>query len=115
MATTVETQITVTSSGDGIESEWNPTAQSNSYGAAGGPVRTTLAAGDNYIAVPTGAAGVVLYPPPTSGVTKRLKAHAGETGFAIRTGEPACVPLPTGVATMMVNASAVEVVYLHWT
>lgn len=115
MATTVETQITVTSSGDGIESEWTPTKTTNSTGAAGGPVRTTLASGDNFLAVPTGAMGCVILPPATSAVTKRLKHYAGETGFAIRTGEAISVPLPTGVATLMINASAVEVLYIHWT
>lgn len=115
MATTVTTEITVTATGDGNDSEWTPTAMTNSAGAAGGPVRTTLAAGDNFIAVPTGAMGCVLLPPPTSAITKRLKHHAGETGFAIRTGQVAALPLATGVATLMINASDVEVLYLHWT
>lgn len=115
MATTAETQITIESSGDGIESEWQPRAMTNNTAAAGGPVRTPLSAGDNYLLVPTGAMGVVLLPPATSSVTKRLKHHAGETGFAIRTAEAASIPLPTGVATMMVHASAAELLYVHWT
>jgi hypothetical protein len=115
MAKTITTEITVTVSGDGVDSEWTPTAMSNSRGAAGGVVDVTLAAGDNYIAVPTGAMGFALRPPPTSAVTKRLKHHAGETGIAIRTGEWAHIPVATGVATMMIHASDAEVLGIHWT
>jgi hypothetical protein len=115
MATTVETQITITADGDGIESEWSPTAMSNSAGAAGGPVRMLLAAGDNYVAVPTGAMGYAILPPAASAVTKRLKHHSGETGIAMRTGQPIAMSLATGVATMMIHASAEELIYLHWT
>lgn len=115
MPTTITTKITVTATGEGLKSEWIPTATSNSTGAAGGPVRTTLAAGDNYVAIPTGAMGFVLDPPRTSAVTKRLKHHSGETGIAIRTGEPVALSLATGVATLMINVSAAEVVSLYWT
>lgn len=115
MPTTVKIEIKVTATGEGLKSEWLPSVTSNTTGAAGGPVRTTLAAGDNYVAIPTGAMGFVLVPPSTSAVTKRLKHHSGETGIAIRTGEPVALSLATGVATMMINASAAESVYLHWT
>jgi hypothetical protein len=115
MATTVDTQITVTSSGDGIDSEWKPTAMANPVGAAGGPVRTTLASGDNSLSVPTGARGFVLAPPAVSNAILRLKHYSGETGFALRPGEPSAIPIPSGTTSVMVNASAVTVAYVHWT
>lgn len=116
MSITATTQVTVTSSGDGVAShKYEPTAQENSNGPAGGPVRVALAAGDNFIAVPTGAMGAVIAPPSSSGVVKRLKNHAGETGFAIRTAEVAAVPLPTGTATLMINAASAEVLRIFWT
>lgn len=115
MATTTETQITVTSSGDGIDGEWEPTAMSNSAGVAGGPVKTTLASGDNTISVPTGAMGMVIAPPAASSTVLKLKGGAGETGFALRSGQPAHIPLPTGTASVLLNASAIDIVYVHWT
>ena len=115
MANTEKLQITVTSTGDGITGKWEPTAMTNSAGVAGGPVKTTLASGDNSIAVPTGAMGMVLAPPASSAVVLRLKHYAGETGFALRSGQPSAVPLPTGTSSVMLNASATEIVYVHWT
>ncbi len=115
MATTTETQITITSDGDGIEGEWEPTAMSNSASPAGGPVKTPLASGDNTILVPTGAMGLVLAPPSSSAAVLKLKGGAGETGFALRTGQPAAIPLPTGTASVLLNASEAALVYLHWT
>jgi hypothetical protein len=115
MAARSETEITVTVSGDGIASEWTVAASANTAAPGGGPIKTTLSAGDNYLTVPTGTRGFLLRPAAASAVTKRIKHHAGETGFALRTGEPAYVPIATGVATLMVHASAQEVVDLHWT
>ncbi len=115
MAKSISTRFTITTTGDGVTSEWKPAPMSNSAGAAGGPVGVQLAAGDNYISVPTGAMGFTLKPLASSVVVKRLKHYPGETGFSIRTGEPASIPLPTGVATLMINASGVEVIDIHWT
>lgn len=115
MATTETMQITVTASGDGIDSAWTPTAMTNSAGTAGGPVKTTLSSGDNTIAVPTGAMGMVLAPPAASAAVLRLKHYAGETGFALRSGQPSHIPLPTGTSTVLINSSTVEILYLHWT
>lgn len=117
MSTTTLTQITVTSSGDGIGSsnEYKPTKMTNAAGVAGGPVHTTLAAADNTIAVPTGAKGMVIAPPAASLAVLKLKGGAGETGFALRTGEASSIPLPTGTANVLLNSSIVEVVYIHWT
>jgi hypothetical protein len=115
MATTTTTEITVTADGDGIESEWTPTAMSNANGPAGGPVKTPFAAGDNTLLVPTGAMGMVLKPPAASAVVLKLKAGAGETGFCLRSGQPSHIPLPTGCASVMINASDAELVHVHWT
>lgn len=115
MATTETVQITVTSSGDGIASEWKPTAQSNNAGVAGGPYKVTVATGLNVLPVPTGAMGVVLAPPSSSTAQLRLSSVSGATGLELRTGLPACLPLPTGVTGMLIDASKVEILYLHWT
>jgi hypothetical protein len=114
MATTETVQVTVTCSGDGIKSKWEPTAMTNSAGVAGGPVKYTMSSGDNTLTVPTGAMGVVLAPPASSAAVLRLKNDAGETGFALRTGQPALIALPTGTAEVLVNASAEVFLYLHW-
>jgi hypothetical protein len=114
MATTEETEITVTSSGDGITSEWT-VSTTNSNGAAGGPIKTTLASGDNTIAVPTGAMGMVLSPIASSATVFKLKGGAGETGFCLRGGKPSFISLPTGTVSVLLNASAVDIVQLHWT
>lgn len=117
MAKTTVTQITINTDGDGVESEWKPTAMQNDAGRAGGPVQQTLAVGDNTIAVPTGAMGMVLKQAEASAATVRLKgvAGAGETGFALRTGKAACVPIPTGATGVVLYSSAVDLVDLHWT
>ena len=115
MSTVNTTQITVTSSDTGLESEWSPHALSNSSGAAGGHVLTTLSSGDNTVSVPTGAKGMVMEPPAASTAVLRLKHYAGETGFALRAGEASAIPLPSGTSSVLVNSSAVAVIKLHWT
>lgn len=116
MPITEVTQITITSSGEGTDSTYEPDPITNTNGPAAGVVGVQLAIGDNTISVPTGSQGFFLKPvDPTSGVTKRLKHHSGETGFAIRTDGQACLSLPTGATQLMVWASAVEVIHIHWT
>ena len=115
MPITETTQITITSSGEGTDHEYSPEAMSNTNGPAAGPIAVALASGDNTLAVPTGSNGFHLLPPATSGVTKRLKHHSGETGIAFRTAEQVYMALPTGMTQLMVWASAVEVVRIHWT
>lgn len=115
MPITESTQITITSSGEGTDHEYSPEPMINSNGPAAGPIAVSLASGDNTLAVPTGSNGFHLLPPPTSGVTKRLKHYAGETGFAFRTAEQVYMSLPTGATQLMVWASAVEVIRIHWT
>lgn len=115
MATTTNTKITVTASGDGIESAWEPTEMENSRGVGGGPVKQLLATGPNNLSVPTGAMGFVLVPPAASSAVLKLKGDGVETGFALRTGQPAAIPLPTGTASVHIDSSEQEIVYLHWT
>lgn len=114
MAKTNTTQITITSSGDGATSEWKPTAMTNNTGPAGGSVQMTLSVGDNTLSVPTGAMGMGIRQIPSSATVLRLKHYAGETGFALRTGQPAFITLPTGTSSVLVNSSAIEVLDVHW-
>lgn len=115
MATTATTTIKVVSTGDGNASEWSPTATQNNYAPAGGPVNVTLASGDNTLAVPTGAMGVAISPRAASPLVMRLKGVAGDTGFPLRGGKPAYMTIPTGATGMILNASMVDVVAVHWT
>lgn len=115
MPITEVTQIKITSSGEGTDHEYEPEAMTNTNGPAAGPVGVALAVGDNTLAVPTGSNGVHILPPATSGVTKRLKHHSGETGIAFRTSEQVYMSLATGATQLMVWASAVEVIRIHWT
>lgn len=115
MATTAKTEITVTATGDGIDSEWTPTPMTNNNGPAGGPVKVTLAAGENTLTVPTGSMGMVIAPrAATLGVT-RLRAVTGETGFALRGTQPSHVSLPTGATGVILYSTIVDVIHVHWT
>ena len=113
---TVKTQISVKSSGDGQveESEWKPTLLTNTSAPAIGAYKQLLATGGNDLTVPTGAMSMTLQPPATSSAVLKLKGGSGETGFALRSGYPASVPLPTGTANVHIDSSIRELVYIHW-
>lgn len=113
---TIRTKISVESSGDGIdgESEWDATEITNSAGAAGGPVKYAIATGVNSIAVPSGSMAMVLQPPASSPASFRLPGVSGATGMAMRSGYPCVIPLPTGLASVLVQSDREEFVYIHW-
>lgn len=113
---TIKTQISVKSSGDGVEeeSEWKPTLLTNTVGAAVGAYKQLLATGGNDLSVPTGSMNMVIMPPAASTAVLKLKGGAGETGFALRSGYPSAIPLPTGTANVHIDSSIRELVYIHW-
>ena len=114
---TIKTQISVKSTGDGIEgeSEWKPTLLTNTVGAAAGPVKYGLATGGNDITVPTGTKGFTVMPASSSDAVLKLKGGSGGgTGFAFRAGYPFCGGLPTGTSSIHIDSSVGEPVYIHW-
>ena len=117
MSTTVKTQISVKSSGDGVvgESEWKPTILTNTVGAAAGPVAYALATGGNDITVPTGTKGFTVMPAAASIAVLKIKGGSGGgTGFAFRAGYPFSGGLPTGTVSVHIDSSTKEDVYIHW-
>ncbi len=100
---TIGLSITVT--GDGVTEGYSPPSFPITNNAAPGGVPTTLAlaAGDNTIAVPSGAATMLLIPPSASVLTKKLKGVGGDTGFTLSPSAPSMVSLPPGATTMLLN------------
>lgn len=113
---TIKTQISVKSSGDGIEgeSEWKPTLMTNARGAAAGPSKYLLATGVNSVTVPTGTMGMTIQPPAASLAVLRLPGVSGATGMAMRTGYASTNPLPTGTTSVLIDSNREELVYIHW-
>ncbi len=113
---TIKTQVSLRSSGDGLEEEgeWKTTLMTNSIGPAAGPVKYLLATGLNLLTVPTGAMSLTIQPPTGSLAQIQLPGVSGATGMVLRTGCASMNPIPTAVPTMMVATSRQELVYLHW-
>ena len=114
MAKTSTTQITVTTTGDGVTSTDAPAATVNTAAPSGGPVAVALSAGDNTITVPSNAVGMVVIPPAASTNAKKLKGAGGDTGFSLRPNEPAALPLPASTASVIINSVGAETVFVHW-
>lgn len=113
---TIKTQISIKSSGDGLvaESEWKPTLMTNSHGPAGGPYKMLLATGVNSLTVPTGAMGITIQPPAASLARMNVPGISGGTGMIMRTGHASTNPLPTGTSAVLVASDREELVYIHW-
>jgi len=116
MSTTIKTQISMKSSGEGLqaESEWKSTLVTNTLGPAGGPVRALLATGVNTLTVPTGARSISIQPPEASTARFNLPGVSGGTGMILRTGDASLHPLPTGTSSVLVASDSQELVFLHW-
>lgn len=113
---TIKTQISVKSSGDGIEgeAEWKPTLMTNTHGPAAGPSKYLIATGVTSISVPTGAMGMTIQPPAGSNAAMHLPGISGGTGMTLRTGYPSTNPLPTGTSSVLIGSNREELVYIHW-
>lgn len=116
MAKTATTSISVLVTGDGVnESYIPPTAPlTNAAAPAGGPLSVALSSGDNTLTVPPGAQGFIFVPPSSSIVVKKLKGVGGDTGFTLNAALPSVVSLPSGTATVLINAASSETVSIHW-
>src|SRR5271166_460386 len=110
MSKTVTTTVSVTLAGDGFGGSplLNLSSQ-NPFGVA--PQRISLAAGNNPVAVPAGAAGVVLVPSPgltaPNTVAWTVKGVNGDTGIApAPAGWVAFSLTPGALASFVVNAAS---------
>lgn len=116
MAKTATTTISVLVTGDGVNETFQPPTQpvANTNAPAGGPISVALSSGDNTLTVPPGAMGLLLVPPSSSVVVKKLKGIGGDTGFTINAALPQVIWLPAGASTMLLNAASSETVSIHW-
>lgn len=109
--------LTISVAGDGLNTSFTPTGTPlvNVAAPAGGPVGITLASGDNTILVPPGSKGLIIIPPSTSTVVKKLKGAAPDTGFSI---SPSIlsgpIGLPTAAVSIILNAVSSEEVQIMW-
>lgn len=117
MAKTVTTTLAVTVTGDGFGPSANtPLYSASMQNATGGPPgQQALAMGNNTIAVPATAAGVVIVPPAGSAVALTLKGVNGDTGIALDPANPTHLRLtPGAVASFVLNAGGAVAVALLW-
>ena len=116
MAKTSTTSISVAVTGDGVVESFTPATAPivNAAAPAGGPLNVALSTGDNTLAVPPGAQGLVFVPPSSSVVAKKLKGIAGDTGFLLSPTLPSAIMVPAGTATVLINAASAETVLIHW-
>ena len=109
--------LVVAIQGDGINTSYTPPGAPivNLTAPAGGPITVSLAIGDNTLTVPPGSLGLLIVPPATSTVTKILKGVALDTGFTISPSRiTGPIGLPVGAMTVLLNASAIEVITVQW-
>ena len=113
---TIKTQISVKTSGDGVvdENEWKPTLMTNTAGPAVGAFKTLLGTGVNSLTVPTGAMGITVMPPSTSTARLNFPGVSGGTGMMLRTGHASTNPLPTGTTAVLLASNIEELAYIHW-
>jgi len=114
MAKTSTCTVGVTVVGDSVNESYTPAALSNVAAPAGGPISIALASGDNTITIPPGAIAVLIVPPATSVIVKKLKGIAGDTGFQISTTALSLLSLPAASSTVLLNASNTETISVHW-
>jgi hypothetical protein len=114
MAKTSTTTIGVSVIGDSVNETFTPAAIVNTAAPAGGPISVALSSGDNTITVPSGAVSMMLIPPSTSTVVKKLKGIGGDTGFTVGPAALSMISLPTGTGTVLINAASSETISIHW-
>lgn len=115
MAKISTTTLAVVVSGDGVSESYTPPGApiTNANAPAGGPLNVALTTGDNTLAVPAGAVAVLLVPPTSSTVVKKLKVP-GDAGTPFGRAAPSLLGLDVGTSTLTINASAGETIAVHW-
>jgi hypothetical protein len=109
--------LSATVQGDGVSTTFTPPTSpiQNQAAPTSGPQSVTLSAGNNTIAVPSGATGVLICPPTGSTNNKTFKGVNGDTGVAMAQAAPSYFALGSGVASFVINAAAIETLNLHFT
>lgn len=82
----------------------------------GGTTPVVLAAGENVIAVPTGAVGVVISPPTSSTNAKTGPTPVGYSnlGLPLRANAPILVMFDAAVTQIALYSAGIETLNLHW-
>ncbi len=115
MAKTVTTTTTVTLSGDGWGGSGPLFSESVENDVGVSPSFVTLSSGNNTIAVPASATGVVIVPTPGSTVALTLKGIAGDTGIPLDPALSTSLKFTAGaVASFVLNAASGTTVSLVW-
>lgn len=101
--------------GDGVSFTYAvPGSLTNAAAPMGGAIPTALTTGDNTIAVPTGAMWLLISPPTTSTVAKKIKGAAGDTGVLIGPAIVSLIAIASGQTSIILNAASGETVTLLW-
>lgn len=116
MSKTSTLNLPVTINGDGVSLSYAPPGVpiTNAAAPVGGPTPQVLSPGDNSISVPTGAQGVLIVPPTSSVIVKKLKGAGGDTGVVISPSLCTMLSLPSGATTLLINAASGETITLLW-
>lgn len=114
MSKSSSTQITVTTTGDGVTATDSPPAITSTNSPAGGPLKVSMASGDNTLTFPSGGAGLLIIPPTDSTTAKTLKGAGGDTGIKMYPSKPLLYWFKSGETSIILNVGADEVVSLHW-
>lgn len=115
MSKTLAVSTNVSLSGDG----WGgaPLFSETLQNTAGGlPTTANLVSGNNTVAVPATALGVLIVPPPTNALALTLKGAAGDTGIAIDSNASTRLMFNAAgaVASFVLNAGGTVAVELVW-
>ena len=111
-STTVATVIV----GSGFQCNYTPPQCPvlNAAPPEGAPVQVALNTGNNTVAVPAGAIGVLLVPPVGSTNSKILKGVNADTGIAMATGQPFMMFFAPSATSFVINAAGAETLLAAW-
>jgi len=70
--------------------------------------------GNNTVAVPTGAVGVILFPPAANVIPIILKGVAGDTGISLHLTDASKISLNPSVTSFVLNVAGGISINLEW-
>lgn len=112
--------LQVAFSGGGEEGLYTPVSGEtdgkwlNANAPYGGPVNISLAAGDNALAVPANAIGIMVVPSASATNAKTLKGDAADVGIALKANYPQVVYFAAAVTSLIITSAGVEQIAVHW-
>jgi hypothetical protein len=108
--------ITATVTGDGESLNYTPPGSPiiNNACPQGGPISQFLTFGDTTISFFTGTAGVIIVPPTTSTVVKKIKGATSDSGIAIAPNMPTVLTFSITQGPFVINAQGTETVMLMY-